>query len=60
MAGADLIRFDLDVGAAHMAQIRQRVAAPQRDRVGEQGGRAVGVSVGPCLDGALVQDVQGP
>ena len=49
-----------DVRAAHVMQVLQRIAAPQRDRVGEQGGRAVDVTVGPRLDGPLVQDVKGP
>jgi hypothetical protein len=60
MAGADLIGLGLEVRAAHLDQVRQRIAAPQRDRVGEQGRRAVDVTVGPRLDGALVQGVQGP
>ena len=60
MAGAGLVGFDFEVGAAHAVQVRQRFAAPQRDRVGEQGGRAVDVAVGPRLGGALVQDVQVP
>jgi hypothetical protein len=60
MADADLVDLDHDVRATHVVQVRQRIAAPQRDRVGKQGGRAVDVTVGPRLDGTLVQDVKGP
>ena len=60
MAGTDLVGLDLHVGNTHLAQVRQRIAAPQRDRVGEQGGCAVDVTVGPRLDGTLVQGVKGP
>jgi hypothetical protein len=60
MADADLVDLDRDVRAAQVVQVRQRIAAPQRDRVGKQGGRAVDVTVGPRLDGTLVQGVQGP
>ena len=57
---ADLVDLNLDVQAAHVVQVRQRIAAPQRDRVSQKGGRAVDVTVGPRLDGPLVQDVKGP
>ena len=60
VAVTDLVDLNRNVRAMHMVQVRQRIAAPQRDRVGQQGGRTVDVAVGPRLGGPLVQDVQGP
>jgi len=60
VAGADLPGLGLEVGIAHAVQVRQRIAAPQRDRVSEQGSRAAHIAVGSRLGGALVQDVQVP
>ncbi len=57
---ADLVDLNLDVRATHVVQVRQHIAAPQRGRVGKQGGRAVDVTVGPRLAGTLVQDIKGP
>ena len=60
VADADLVDLNRDLWAAHVVQVRQQIAAPERDRVGQQGACAVDVTVGPRLVGALVQDIKGP
>jgi hypothetical protein len=60
VADADLLDLTQHVGVAHVEQVCQRIAAPQLNGVGEQGGRAVGVTVGPCPAGLLVQDIKRP